>query len=75
MALLDMMVHPIREGLAKPGMDRVGQPQPRQKVEFLLFGEVVHQIGILGRFLEHPFNGDVLVLRAVDLSVLIRFDA
>ena len=74
MALLDMIVHPVLEGLAKPCIDDVGYPLPRKQMELLLVREVVHQIRVLACLREHALHGDVLVLGTVDLSMLVRFD-
>ena len=73
--LLDMMLNPVLESLTKSCVDDVGYPLPRQQVELLLVRQVAHQLGVLLGLREHALHGDILVLRAVDLSVVVRLDA
>ena len=45
-----------------------------KKMELLFIRQVTHQRGILPGLFEHALYRNVLVLGAVDLSVLVRFD-
>lgn len=41
--LLDVVIDPVLETLAKSCIDDVGQPLTRQQVEFFLVRQVVHE--------------------------------
>ena len=74
-SLLYVVIDPLLKPGAQPGVDNVGDPLPWQQMELLFIKQVTHQRGILPGLLEHAFNANVLILGAVDLSMLVRLDA
>ena len=74
-SFLYMVIDPRLKPLAQPCVDHVGDPLPGQQMELLLVGEVTHQLGVLLGLSEHAPYRNVLVLWAIDLSVLVRLDA
>jgi hypothetical protein len=71
MALIDMVIDPLLERLAKSRIDNVGQPLTGQQVEFFLIRQIVHKLWVLLSLLKHSFDRYVLVLRAENLKVLV----
>ena len=74
-SFLNVVLDPVPELLAQPGVDHVGDPLARQQMDLLLVGEITHQLGVLPGLLEHALDREILVLGAVNLSVLVRLDA
>ena len=74
-SFLNVVLDPVPELLAQPRVDDVGDPLPRQQMDLLFIWKVVHQRGVLLGLREHAPYTNVLVLGAVDLSVLVRLDA
>ena len=70
-----MVLDPVPELLAQPGVDHVGDPLPRQQMDLLFIRNVVHELGVLPGLFEHALDRQILVLGAVNLSVLVRLDA
>ena len=74
-SLAYVIVCPSFKGLANSCVDDVSQPLPRKQMELLFIRQVAHELGILPGLREHALDRDVLVLGAVDLSVLVRLNA
>ena len=71
MALVDMVINPVLERLAKSRIDNVGQPLTGQQVEFFLVRQVVHKLWVFTSLLKHSFDRYVLVLWTVYFKVLV----
>ena len=75
MSFLNVMLDPVPELLAQPGVDDVRQPLPWKQMELLFIWQITHELGVLLGLREHAFYRDVLVLRTVNFKVLVCLDA
>ena len=75
MPLVYVILYPLFKRLANSCVDDVSQPLTRQKMQFFFVRQIVHKLRILLCFGKHAFHREILVLGAVNLSVLVRLDA
>ena len=60
---LDVLEHPVGEGLAGQRVDEVDHPLPRQLLLLVGLGQVALYLGVLGRLFEELLEAEPIVLR------------